>query len=146
VPDEHLSATLTQVVDETFPESDTKHSDLRSLALSVIERLLDAKTVSAIVQCLDDASTFNTLALEALGGSRFSSLSQSPSPAGSASPQSLSEEDGIELQDVDRALSDLGRNSPSSRMLLTSSHFMFTVAQHPERLVISWSVRPGYAL
>jgi hypothetical protein len=134
-------ATLTQIVDETFPESDTKHSDIRSLALSIIERLLDAKTISEILQCLDDVSTFNTLALEALGGSRFSSLSQSPSPARSTSPQSLSEEDAIKLQDVDRALCDLGRVSPSPRLLSTSTHFTFTVSQHPERLVISWSVR-----
>jgi hypothetical protein len=149
VPDETLSTSLAEIIDETFPEGDAQHTELRSLGLRVIQQLLEAKTIPEIIQGLDDAAKLNTMALDALGAAGFSPLphphSLSPSPPQSSSPPSSSTPENSDeaFEDaLDPALHGLRSCSPvlDSVSRADASHFNFTVAQSPERLIVTWEV------
>ena len=145
VPEERVLKSLYFVVDDAFSSPD--HEDLRFLARAVVNQLLAATTVPAIVYALDEAAQLNARALHAFGGNELSlfttpstSLTDSPTQTPPAPPA-----DGrINVDEVSRRLKSSARNAPSkqrqSQPAGSTSYFSFTIMQRPETLLVAWPV------
>lgn len=145
VPEERVLKSLYFVVDDAFSSPD--HEDLRFLARAVVNQLLAATTVPAIVYALDEAAQLNARALHAFGGNELSlfttpstSLTESPTQTPPAPPA-----DGrINVDEVSRRLKSSTRNAPNkqrqSQPAGSTSYFSFTIMQRPETLLVAWPV------